>query len=64
MAFAMMDSAARSIMAVDGSKFQPQARKPALRQPDLNDGDILVTDMAPPEAFQAALAHLDIRVAE
>lgn len=63
MAFAMMDSAPRSIMAVDASKFQPQSRKPALRQPDLKKGDILVTDLDPPETFRAALAHLDIRVA-
>ena len=35
MAHAMMTSAARSIMAADASKFQPQARKPAMRQPEL-----------------------------
>ncbi|MDA1154551.1 MAG: DeoR/GlpR family DNA-binding transcription regulator [Proteobacteria bacterium] len=63
MAFAMMASAARSIMAVDASKFQPQDRKPALRQPDLKEDDILVTDQALPDAFNAQLAHLDIRVA-
>jgi DeoR family glycerol-3-phosphate regulon repressor len=59
----MMASAARSIMAVDASKFQPQDRKPALRQPDLKEGDILVTDLQLPDAFRAPLAHLDIRVA-
>lgn len=64
MAHAMMHSAARSIMAVDASKFQPQARRPALRQPDLKDGDILVTDIEPPDIFRPALAHLDIRVAD
>lgn len=63
MAHAMMGSAARSIMAVDGSKFRPQARKPALRQPDLGEGDILVTDIEPPDAYRNVLAHLDIRVA-
>lgn len=63
MAFAMMASAARSIMAVDASKFQPQPRKPALRQPELKDSDILVTDIEPPEPFRKVLAHVDIRVA-
>lgn len=64
MAFAMMDSASRSIMAVDASKFQPQPRKPALRQPDLKEGDTLVTDVEPPSAFRQVLAHLDIHVAK
>ncbi|MGV6849052.1 MAG: DeoR/GlpR family DNA-binding transcription regulator [Marinibacterium sp.] len=64
MAHAMMNSAARSIMAVDGSKFQPQDRRPALCQPDLNEGDILVTDVAPPDSFLSAIAHLDVRIAE
>lgn len=64
MAFAMMDSASRSIMAVDASKFQPQDRKPALRQPDLKAGDILVTDIEPPDTFRSALSHLDIRIAQ
>ena len=63
MAFAMMNSAARSIMAVDASKFQPQDRRPALRQPDLKKGDILVTDLPLPEPFRKPLAHLDIHVA-
>lgn len=63
MAFAMMDSAARCIMAVDASKFRDQTRRPALRQPDLNKGDILVTDVIPPEEYLLALAHLDIQVA-
>lgn len=63
MAFAMMDSASHCIMAVDASKFQPADRKPALRQPDLKEGDILVTDAAPPAAFQPGLSHLNIRVA-
>ena len=62
MAVAMMESAARSIMAVDASKFQPQERKPALRQPDLRDGDILVTDISPPDAFKASFAHLDLHI--
>lgn len=64
MAFAMMNSASRSIMAVDGSKFRPQTRKPALRQPDLKEGDILVTNVAPPAGFEKVLAPLDILVAD
>jgi DeoR family glycerol-3-phosphate regulon repressor len=63
MAAAMIESSTRSIMAVDTSKFLPQKRKPALRQPDLREKDFLVTDKAPPEAFSSALAHLEIRIA-
>lgn len=63
MAHAMMESAARSIMAVDASKFLPQDRKPAYRQPELKTGDILVTDTSPPAAFAAAFRQLDVRVA-
>lgn len=63
MAFAMMNSAARAIMAVDASKFQSQERKPALRQPDLKEGDIVVTDINPPQAFKKSHAYLDIHVA-
>ncbi len=64
MASAMMNSASCSIMAVDASKFQPQARKPALRQPDLKKGDILVTDVETPDAFRQVLAHLETRTPE
>lgn len=64
MAFAMMHSSSRSIMAVDASKFQPQARKPALRQPDLKNGDTLVTNVEPPDAFRQVLDHLKICVAD
>lgn len=63
MASAMMAAASRSIMAVDASKFRPQARRPALRQPELSAGDIVVTDAEPPEAFEGAMMHLDVRVA-
>lgn len=63
MATAMMNSAARSIMAVDATKFQPQDRKPALRQPQLLEGDILVTDARPPNAFHGILEGLEIRIA-
>ncbi|MGB0843834.1 MAG: DeoR/GlpR family DNA-binding transcription regulator, partial [Alphaproteobacteria bacterium] len=51
MATAMMSSASKCIMALDATKFQPQKRKPALRQPSLKDGDLLVSDAQPPEAF-------------
>ncbi len=63
MATAMMDSAAQAIMAVDATKFQPQERKPALRQPPLRAGDFLVTDSAPPEVFLPGFEHLMIRIA-
>jgi DeoR family glycerol-3-phosphate regulon repressor len=63
MATAMMESAAQAIMAVDATKFQAQKRKPALRQPPLRRGDLLVTDAAPPEAFLQALAHVTVRIA-
>ncbi|MCK0143643.1 DeoR/GlpR family DNA-binding transcription regulator [Aliiroseovarius sp. F20344] len=64
MAYAMMNSASRSIMAVDASKFQPQTRKPSLRQPDLKTGDALVTNETPPEAFSEVLSHLEIHIAD
>lgn len=63
MATAMMNSAVRSIMAVDATKFQPQKRKPALRQAPLSDGDFLVTNAKPSDAFLPVLAHLTIMVA-
>lgn len=63
MATAMLESAAKAIMAVDATKFQPQERKPALRQPPLRDGDLLVTDSVPPEAFLQILGHLSFRIA-
>ena len=59
----MMDSASRSIMAVDASKFQPMVRKPTLRQPDLTTGDMLVTDAKPADQFDEVLSHLEIHVA-
>ena len=63
MATAMMDSAAHAIMAVDATKFQPQERRPALRQPPLGSGDLLVSDSAPPAVFLPGLEHLTIRIA-
>ena len=64
MATAMMNSAARSIMAVDATKFQSQKRKPALRQAPLSEGDILVTNAKPPETFRSVLEHLTVLVAD
>lgn len=63
MAAAMLDSAARAVMAVDATKFQPQKRKPALRQPPLKLEDFLVTDAAPPKVFLSELKHLEIKIA-
>ena len=63
MATAMMESATRSIMAVDATKFQSQKRKPALRQPPLQDSDFLVTDALPPEDFDTVLKSMTIRLA-
>ncbi|GGH37777.1 transcriptional regulator, DeoR family [Cribrihabitans marinus] len=61
-ATAMLANASRAIMAVDHSKFQPQSRKPALRQPTLKPGDILVSDKPPPAAFDALCEGLDLRL--
>lgn len=63
-ATAMMQSASCAIMAVDTSKFIPQDRKPALRQPRLRAGDILVTNAALPDAFQALCDGLDVQIAD
>ena len=63
MATAMMDSAARSIMAVDATKFEPQKPKPSLRQPPLREGDLLVTDVTPPEEFHPIMEKLAVHVA-
>ncbi len=62
-ASAMMDNAKTAIMAVDASKFQPQDRRPALRQPAFKEGDMLVTNAAPGADFDVALKGLNIRVA-
>lgn len=60
---AMFNSASRTIMAVDHSKFAPQDRRPALRQPALRPGDILISDQNPPKAFDALLRKIDRRIA-
>ncbi|MFK7939203.1 MAG: DeoR/GlpR family DNA-binding transcription regulator [Roseovarius sp.] len=62
-ATAMMERAARAVMAVDHTKFNVQSRKPALRQPKLKVGDHLVTDQDPGHAFRMAFPNLDIRIA-
>ena len=62
-ASAMTNNAGRAIMAVDASKFQPQDRRPALRQPAFKENAILVTNAQPGEAFDPALTGMDVRIA-
>lgn len=59
---AMLKNALRAIMAVDHSKFLPQNRRPALRQPALTSNDIVISDLAPPNAFDELLKGIDLRV--
>ncbi|MCZ4352523.1 DeoR/GlpR family DNA-binding transcription regulator [Roseovarius aestuarii] len=61
---AMFSSASRTIMAVDHSKFEPQDRRPALRQPALRHNDILISDRNPPERFSTLLDGIDVRIAD
>lgn len=60
---AMKSIARRAIMAVDHTKFEPQARSPSLRQPALVPRDIVVTSRAPMATFSGVLKDLDVRVA-
>lgn len=62
-ATAMFESADRSIMAVDHSKFIPQGRRPSYRQPALRKNDILISDIAPPEKFNLLLGNISQRIA-
>lgn len=62
-AAAMMQNAKRTIMAVDASKFLPQERKPAMRQPELRPGDYLVTDEAVSASFSGVTDQLNVRIA-
>lgn len=62
-ATAMLRNAARAIMAVDHSKFMPQTRRPALRQPALKKGDLVITDQQPASNYAPVLAGLDVRIA-
>lgn len=63
-ATAMIRNSDRTIMAVDHSKFQPQERKPALRQPELGAGDIVITDRQPDPAYDALLQSVELIVAD
>lgn len=63
-ATAMMGNAGRTIMAVDASKFLPQERRPAMRQPDLRPGDILITDHEIGPEFEAVTSVPDIIIAK
>ena len=51
---------AQAIMAVDQSKFIPQDRRPALRQPALKNGDIIVTDSNPESKFDTLLQGISV----
>ena len=62
-ATAMMRNSTRTIFAVDGSKFLPLDRRPALRQPDLRPGDYLITDRPVEPGFEELLASLQVIVA-
>ena len=62
-ATAMKAIARRTIMAVDHSKFEPQARKPSLKQPALGPEDIVVTDRRPPPEFDNLLAKTTLEIA-
>ena len=57
---AMLKNAAQAIMAVDQSKFIPQDRRPALRQPALKNGDIIVTDSNPESKFDTLLQGISV----
>ena len=59
----MMRNASKTIMAVDASKFLPQDRRPALRQPDLRAGDYLITDHQISSAFNDVIGSLTVIVA-
>ncbi|GGA17374.1 DeoR/GlpR family DNA-binding transcription regulator [Neptunicoccus cionae] len=63
-ATAMLRNAGKVIMAVDQSKFAPQDRRPAVRQPLLKSGDFVVTDRRPDTAFEGLLKGLELRIAE
>lgn len=61
-ATAMLRNASCAIMAVDHSKFMPQSRKPALRQPELKKGSLLVTDKPLPDAYTTLCEGLQVRI--
>lgn len=61
-ATAMTEIASKTIMTVDSSKFQPQPRKPALRNPTLRPGDYLLTDEPIGPAYGELIANLNVIV--
>lgn len=61
---AMFNSASRTIMAVDYSKFEVQDRRPALRQPSLRANDILISNRNPPQKFDILLSAIDRRISK
>jgi DeoR family glycerol-3-phosphate regulon repressor len=63
-ASAMLKNAKCAIMAVDHSKFLPQDRRPALRQPPLKTNAILISDCNPPEQFDGLLQGMDRRIVD
>ncbi|WP_421855308.1 DeoR/GlpR family DNA-binding transcription regulator [Oricola sp.] len=63
-ASAMMDISAHTIMAVDSSKFEPQSKRPALRQPALREGDFILTDRAFDPAFDPLFEQQTVLIAE
>ena len=63
-ASAMMEISSTTIMAVDSSKFETQARKPALRQPALRPGDYILTDRAVDSAFASLFAELNVVITD
>jgi DeoR family glycerol-3-phosphate regulon repressor len=63
-ASAMLKNAKCAIMAVDHSKFLPQDRRPALRQPPLKTNDILISNCNPPEQFDGLLQGMDRRIVD
>lgn len=63
-ASAMTAVASKVIMAVDASKFEPQERRPAVRQPALQPGDYLLTDKPVPQGFEQVTDGLNVIIAE
>lgn len=63
-ATAMMRNATHTIMAVDASKFTPQDRRPAMRQPNLGPGDFLITDKPVAPAFATVVSSLKVIIAK
>lgn len=60
---AMLEIAARAIMAVDHTKFHPLERKPVLRLPALKPGDTLVTDRPVTPGFAGLCSDLSVVLA-